>query len=402
MEASAMNAGKAISEAAESSRPVQAVPDWLIPAARAGAAVGALGSLAGLFAFKSDETWWMLLVNFLFWGGLAQGMVVWAAILRTAQASWAAGVNRIALTSLHFLPITLVMFALLYVGREHWLTWMHHDLPPAKAKWLNPGFFFARNAAALLFLTAMSYWYASLYRKLEVPDGQPVSDASAGLINKVAVGVVGAYVVVYTLLAFDMVMSLEPHWYSTLFGAYFFVGNQYASMGAIIVAATFLHRRFGLEENLGTHRFADMGNLMMGFGILFSGFVFAQWLTIWYGNLPEEAPYLMTRLYQYPWRGVGIAVMVLALFGPFLMLQSRAAKNTPARLAWIAACVLVGIWLERWMLVVPALSPDRLAGIGPLAWFIPLFCLCALVLVVVASLRSNPRVSNLDLALDSE
>ncbi len=171
-----------------------------------------------------------------------------------------------------------------------------------------------------------------------------------------------------------MVMSLEPHWYSTLFGAYFFVGNQYASMGAIIVAATFLHRRFGLEENLGPHRFADMGNLMMGFGILFSGFVFAQWLTIWYGNLPEEAPYLMTRLYQYPWRGVGIAVMVLALFGPFLLLQSRAQEHAGADLDRGVRLVASG---RRDGSGVARLSPDRLLG-SARCRVQPVFCLCAL------------------------
>ncbi len=388
-----MNATAAVAEGA----------DWSAKASRIAAAaaiLGGAGSLAGLF-LGGEEFWWMLLVNFLFWGGIAQGMILWAAILRTAQASWAAGVNRIARSSIHFLPVSLVMFALLYFGREHWLTWLHHPVP-AKAKWLNEGFFFARNAVALLILTGLSYWYVLAYRKLDPGEGREPSDETASFINRLAISLVLAYVVIYTLLAFDMVMSLEPHWYSTLFGAYYFVGNQYAAMAAIIIVATLVGKPAGLEKYLDSHRFADMGNLMMGFGILFSGFVFAQWLTIWYGNIPEEATYLHHRLYLFPWRAVGIAILVILMVGPFLLLQSRAAKSTPHRLVWIAALVFVGLWLERWMLVVPALAPERLAGLGLLCWSIPVFCAGALALAIISSLRSEPQVSGLDLALKAE
>jgi hypothetical protein len=377
--------------------------DWSARASRiaaAAAVLGGAGSLAGLF-LGGEEFWWMLLVNFLFWGGIAQGMIIWAAILRAAQATWAAGVNRVARSAVHFLPVSLVLFALLFAGREHWLTWLHHPVP-AKAKWLNEGFFFARNAAALLVLTGLSYWYVLAYRRLEPREGEEPSDHAAAVVNRLAIGLILAYVVVYTLLAFDLVMSLEPHWYSTLFGAYYFVGNQYAAMAAIIIVATLAGRAAGLEKHLDSHRFSDMGNLMMGFGILFSGFVFAQWLTIWYGNIPEEATYLHHRLYLFPWRAVGIAILVILMFGPFLLLQSRAAKSTPGRLVWIAAMVFAGLWLERWMLVVPALAPGRLAGLGPLCWSIPIFCAGSLALAIISSLRQGPRVSGLDLALKLE
>lgn len=371
------------------------LPDWVTNAALAAIVIGGIGTAIGLFVGRNQDMWWMLLVNFLFWGGIAQGMFTWGTILRTAQATWATGVNRMAMSAVTFLPFTIVLYLILMAGSEEWITWIHHPVP-AKAVWLEETFFLMRNLVVLLVLGGLSGWYAYWYRGLSSRAGTENSEAAHGKLNKLAVAVVGAYVLGYTLLAFDLVMSLEPHWYSTLFGAYYFVGNLYASIAALIIYTALLYRHVGLHRYIGPKQFSDMGNLMLGFNILLSGFMFAQWLTIWYGNISEEIPYVMHRLYLFPWRGVGIALLVLIIFGPFLLLQSHALKQNPRRLIYVAAMVLVGMWLERWLLVVPAWSPDRLTGLGLTSWAIPVLCLGVLTLTVISNLRNNPEVCRLD------
>lgn len=339
----------------------------------------------------------MLLVNFLFWTGLAQGVVVWSAIFRTAQATWAAGVNRLGQAAVGFLPFSIGMFALLYAGREHWLTWLHNE--EIARGWLNPTFFFARNLAGLLLITIVSYAFVMQYRSGEGSAADDVQDAAQGGLNKTAIVLVLLYVAVYSMFAFDLVMSLEAHWMSTLFGALFFIGNLYMSVAGLIILATVLRKPLGLERFIGPREFRDLGNLLMGFGIFFTGLIFAQWLTIWYGNIPEEVAYLAPRIKFGPWNVVSLVFLMCGCVLPFLLLQSDAAKAHPRRLCGIALLVFVGIWLERWLLVVPAVSRMKLAGYTPLAWAIPLLCAGVLVLVVTSSLRRYPHVSSLDLAL---
>ncbi|OIO94509.1 MAG: hypothetical protein AUJ92_09885 [Armatimonadetes bacterium CG2_30_59_28] len=342
----------------------------------------------------------MLLVNFLFWTGVAQGAFIWAAILRTAQATWAAGVNRLAHAFVGFLPFSLLLYAVLYVGRHHWLTWLRHPVPE-KAAWLNAPFFFLRDGMALALMTALSYLLVAWYRKGEaaLQTGEGDLHRAHSRANKLATLLVILYAVLYSLIAFDMVMSLEPHWTSTLFGGLFFVGNLYAGVALLILVAAVVREPLGLTDYLGKRQFIDLGNLMLGFNIFYTGLVFAHNLTIWYGNLPGEVVYLIPRVYQYPWRAVAWFLLVACFLIPFFVLQFEEVKGSPRRLCPIAVLVLFSMWVQRWMMVVPAFSPHRLAGLTPLAWCIPVLCAGMMLWVVATSLARNPQVSSLDLAL---
>jgi hypothetical protein len=369
----------------------------VVPAACAAIAVGVAGTAWGL-AGSHDKTWWMLLVNFLFWTGLAQGMVVWSAIFRAAQATWTPAVNRLCHAAVHFLPVSLVFFILLSLGREHWLTWLHHPVPE-KAAWLNPTFFFRRNGLGLALMTALSYRYLYLYRRGEqARTDEEVRDAQYR-INRLAVTLVLLYCVVYSVLAFDLVMSLSPHWTSSLFGAYFFVTNLYLALAAVIIMASILRRTLALMELLGPRQLTDLGNLMLGFSLLSTGFFFAQYLTIWYGNLPEETSYLIVRT-TGAWSPIAWMVLGCCYLGPFLLLCLPVVKTSPTRLVPVAVLALFGLAVERWVLVVPSLSPGRLAGLGAPQWCIPLGCVGVLLLAVNRSLSRQPSVSSLDVKLE--
>ena len=162
------------------------------------------------------------------------------------------------------------------------------------------------------------------------------------------------YAFVLSLVAFDLIMSLDPDWYSTLFGGYYFVGSFYSGIVALYLLSLVLGKRPELKEWLHPRQFHDMGKLVMAF-TLFTGYLFyAQFFVIWYANIPEETHYLIRRFRLAPWEQLGWLVLAMILFFPLFVLLSRRVKTR--RPAMIALCliVLAGMWLERFILVVPS------------------------------------------------
>ncbi|MCC6484685.1 MAG: hypothetical protein IT209_07565 [Armatimonadetes bacterium] len=362
--------------------------------------IGVVGTVAGFFIGSRamrEQMWWMLLVNFLFWTGLAQGAFVWCAILRTGQATWCAGVNRLARASSNYIWVGIVLWAVLALGWRYWLVWVNEpEAVQLKYLWLNKPFYFIRDGAALLFVAVLNQVFINAYRRLE----SDTSDRAHNIINRLAIAVVLTFVVSWSLIAFDMVMALEPQWTSTLFGAYFFVGSLYFGMAALIVLAFWLHEPLGLKEYFSPRQFSDMGNLLMGFGILVVYMLFAHLLEIWYGNIPEEITFIVHRLRDVPWQWWALAAFLIAQAAPFILLQSQVTKRTPGRLAGVAVLVLVGMWLERTVLVVPSFSRTHIAGLtNVFTYFIPVMCGSVFLLLVINSLRQNPNVSQLDAVL---
>ena len=176
-------------------------------------------------------------------------------------------------------------------------------------------------------------------------------------------------------------MSLDPYWISTLFPAYFFMGNLCGGIAAI-AAASFLWRRFtGVEDWLSDSIAHDLGKLLLGFTLLWTYLLWSQYLVIWYGNLPEELGFLMVRT-TGSWGVLTWMVLSLCFFIPFAALLSRRMKR-PTPLFVISLITVVGIWLERFWLVVP--SPETglsLSGVDLLVTlgFFALFVLSQIVL----------------------
>ena len=163
------------------------------------------------------------------------------------------------------------------------------------------------------------------------------------------------YATVFSLIGFDLVMALDPRWYSTLFGAYFFVSSLYLGLAAIAILAVVAQRRLGLEEQIGRKQFHDLGKLLFGFCLVTGDFFWSQFVVIWYGNIPEETTYLILRGYEMPWAPLTWTVLIVSFIIPFLFLLSRRVKESPRILLPIALVILIGMWIERYILVVPSL-----------------------------------------------
>ena len=187
---------------------------------------------------------------------------------------------------------------------------------------------------------------------------------------------------VYTLIAFDLVMSLAPVWRSTLFGWFFFAGCFWSGLTAMALIAVVLRNRLG-ANNLFTNPTVmhDFGKMVFAFSVFWVYLLFAQYIVIWYGDLPVETFFIVQRVHHMPWSPFSVACLLLIWAIPFIVLMSQRTKKTPSVLGTVAALGLVGMWLERYVLVVPSLSPDAIP-FGPTQFLISLgflgvFLICA-------------------------
>ena len=337
--------------------------------------VGAAAFLYGVVAGDSIRAWQSLLVNFLFFGGLAQAGVVLSAIMRVTSSRWGRGLKRTAEATTAFLPVAFLLLLVLLAGVSEWAPWVREPVE-AKQAWLNIPFFVARQVLGCLLLGGVSvaYVYRSVRPDIGLLDqsGEHVATGFARRLiagwrgideeretaqraqGRLAPAVLIAYGWIFTLIAFDFFMSLNPHWFSSLAGGYYFIGNLFAGFALLAVVAVWARERLQLRAYVGPHQLHDVGKLLFGFCILWAYMFWSQYLVIWFGDLPEETEFIAHRM-QGAWAPLAWTVFALVFVIPFVVLLSRAVKTSPRGLTAIACVGLVGMWLERFILVSPSL-----------------------------------------------
>src|SRR5581483_11288713 len=250
--------------------------------------VGIAGFAAGISSGNADRVWQAYLVNFLVWLGIAQGGVVLSAAYYLTQGRWAGATQyRLAEAFAGFIPLGFILFWGLYFGRTLIFPWVLHPVAQ-KAAWLNTPFLFARDGIGLLVMTVLSL---ALVRASRGPQATAWQRNSSDIemppprLRKLAPALGIAYAVVYSIIAFDLVMSLAPMWRSTLFGWYFFAGAFWSAIVAIALAAVILCSRLGEHNVLRSPRVLhDLGKMVFAFSIFWIYLVFAQYIVIWYGD----------------------------------------------------------------------------------------------------------------------
>ena len=365
-------------------RPRQA-PAWLTGLFVALIILGAVALLAGVNGSEPQRAWQAYLVNLVFWTGLAAGSLLFSVILTLTHAHWGRALKRLAESVSSFLPVSLLLLAGLYPGRRLLFSWIEHPLPE-KAAWLNGDFLFVRDEIGLLLLTltGVALLYLSLRRdqRFLAGTGDPVNaqgDEERAVVFANIYGIL--YFLVLSLLAFDLIMSLDPTWYSTLFGAYYLVSAFYTALALLFILALLAVRYLGLSAFITPTHFQKLGKLMLGFCLMTGDFFYTQFLVMWYGNLPEETGYLIKRIRFEPWHTLSWVVLCAGFIIPFaLLLSSRIKRKFPAMLA-LCGLIVVGMWLERFLLVAPSvwLGSELPLGLSELAitgGFLGLMGLC--------------------------
>ena len=384
--------------------------DFSAPAIpRVWTAVFASLALAGLIAFLwgvsgqgSQRVWQAYLINFVYWTGLSFGAVLFIAVLNMTNAAWGRSLKRTAEALGVFLPVSFILFWGLYFGKEEIFPWIKEPIPE-KQFWLNPGFLFARNGVGLFLLTIFSL--ALIFYSVK-GDREAVNFIKGGdessLIKEFQgrmrwraqrtlsplIGIL--YALVLSLLAFDLIMSLDPHWYSTLFGAYYFMGSFYSALAAIYFLSLIFRKALDQQETIHAHHLHDLGKLVFAFCI-FTGYLFyVQFLVIWYGNLPEETRYVILRVKMTPWEPVAWVILGLIFIVPFLFLLSRRIKTTRLPMMILSVIILAGMWAERFILVAPSIWRGEEIPLGLLEVLITAGFLGIVGLSVILFLRRVP------------
>lgn len=331
-----------------------------------GAMAAILGGIvvgAGLISDHPERTWWAYHANFVFWAGLAQGMVVFAAVLKLAKGHWGGVLIRFAEASAAFTTVAVLLFIGLIIGRESIFTWIHEPRPDV-GWWLTSRWFFLRNGAILAALSWLSWRFVRHDVNpdaRELAGGEPVARLEdAGKISRDAAILVLAYAAGYSLLAFDLMMSLAHKWVSNLFGFFYVMGSFLSALMMLAILGITLRRTMGLTDVYTKRQQHDLGKLCFGFSVFWAYLMFSQYLVIWYGNLPEETYFIFYRL-AGAWRPIGIAVFLMVFLIPFIGLLGEKPKKFSPTMVGFAIVSLVGIWLERYLEVVPSINH----GAGP-------------------------------------
>ncbi len=292
-------------------------------------AVGAVTFVAALATGLAQRAWQAYLLNFLLWTGVAQCGVVFSAAYQVTCGQWSDRLRRMAESLVCFLPVSLLLFLVMMLfGAPSIFPWVAHPVE-GKEHWLNVPFVTLRDLAVFLVVSGLSAAYVYYSRRLA-----PVLLIAFGLG--------------YSLIGFDLVMSLDPHWYSTLFGWYFFVGAFYAMLAFLAIAAAVLHRMTAAESH-------DLGKLLFGFCLLTGGFFWAQWLVWWYGNLAEEITWVVRRYHEGPFVTLAWLMPYGGFLLPLVILLSKPLKRDPRRLMVVAIWIFLMMWLERYIWIVPSI-----------------------------------------------
>jgi hypothetical protein len=366
--------------------------------------------VVGLIAFGFATThglaaraWEAFLVNLLFWMGIAQAGVVASAAFYLTQGRWAGRTHyRLAEAFSGFLIPGFILFWVLYFGRESIFPWIRHPIP-AKTTWLNVPFLFARDGIALAVITVLSLSFVSVSRGEEA---RQWAATSANIlmppprIRRLAPAVAISYAVVYSLLSFDLVMSLSPLWHSTLFGWWFFAGTFWSAVVTMAFTAVCLRSVLGKGNAFTEGRVLhDFGKMVFAFSIFWFYTLFAQYIVIWYADIPMETFFIALRVHYMPWAFMSWMTVTLVWAIPFVVLLSIRPKKTPAILGTVALLGMVGIWSEIYVLVVPSLSPRTV----PLGWveilvtagFLGAFWLCSYPGLKMASAAAMEPIGEL-------
>ncbi len=333
--------------------------------------------LLAITSAQAARAWQIYLVNYLYWSGLAATGAVMVAIWRATNSQWGLRMNGVALGTLGFMPVALLAFLPLVAGRTHlFFPWLGHP-KPNRATWLEPGFLFTRSFLALLLLYAFSAVYAYFALRPAAGRAWAAGSSERGLRAWMIRGWCGddaeraradralrwmtpalliVYALVLSLVAFDLVMPLDPQMASTLFGGYYFVTALYGGWALVaVLLGLWLTRDPQLREAITADDRHQLGKLIFGFCMLYGMVFWSQYLVMWYGNLLEEIPFLILRQFTAPWQPVSYTMLFVSLLVPFCILLSRPVKKNPGTLAAVGLLILVGMWLERFVLVVPSL-----------------------------------------------
>ena len=328
-------------------------------------ALMAIGLIALIYGFSTDahRAWPSLLFNNYFFIGIAVFGVFFVAKQYVSEAGWSIVLKRVPEAVMSALPVmSLIMLFIMFASIMHWnhiYHWLHEGImDPAsdhydkiiagKEAYLNGSFFIIRT---IIYLLGWNY-FAKKLRALSVLEDKVVGTGIHFKSVSTSAWFMVFFAVTSAMASWDWIMSIDPHWFSTIFGWYVF-----AEWGAIgfttILLFTLYLKRQGYLEDVNENHIHDLGKWIFAMSLVWTYMWFSQFMLIWYANIPEEVTYFMARLEVENYKFLFWFSMIINFIAPIILLMSRDAKRNNGRLIFVGCVILVGHWINSYLLVTP-------------------------------------------------
>ena len=334
----------------------------------------------------NDRAWHAFHVNWLFFTTISSAAVTFVAVQRITTARWSRGIIRFMEGYVAFLPVALLgLIAMVLFGPSHVYPWWNTvgTLRPEKQVYLGHAFFTTRTLLVFAAIVVLQLWYVWTSLRLDVGvspesgatwaaglrarmrarfgDERRELHSTHSLQGKLAVFMVILFGFGWCVLAWDQSMTLDPYFYSTMYGWQVFMGGWLVALMTLAVLVRWWRSHLTAPDLITENHFHDLGKLCFAFTAFWGYLTFAQFLVIWYGNMPEETHFFTLRL-SGAWKAWTVATACLTFALPFFGLLSVKAKTYAPVMLFFAACSFIGLWIARYVEVYPSVYGVNGAG----------------------------------------
>lgn len=327
--------------------------------ALAAGGVGLLGS-AAVFAMSKETLFPAYLTSFMFWTTVGLGGLFFILLHHLVGATWSVIIRRIVESIMSNLPIMAILFIPIIIGLPELYEWSTPDkveeealrhLLHHKAPYLNAPFFLLRAAIYFGIWTVLG----TILRKASLRHDSEPSPELIEKMRKVSGPGMLLFALSLTFAAYDWLMSLDPYWYSTIFGVYIFAGTFLAILAFTTLIVAFLRWQGVLAEEITIEHFHDLGKLMFAFTVFWTYIAFSQYFLIWYANVPEETVWYLHR-WEGNWNVVSLFLVAGHFVFPFIYLLSREPKRNIPAMTLISVWILFVHWVDLYWIIMPNFS----------------------------------------------
>ena len=367
------------------------VPVRYLPRSKNASMMAGVLFLVGLVSFvirlsqDPDQAWISYVSNWLFFTSIAIGGVLFGVATWIVKSKWNWSMRRVSQSFVAFLPFSfLLALPMLLMLRENYFPWIDmmgvDPVVSQKEAYLNIPFLVTRNLVGMLALFGMATYFVYLAIRPDMGRTEGADEDDPGRaswrvrltqgwmgqeeeevssykrMTTIAPAFVLIYAIVMSIFSYDWAMSLEPHWFSTMFGPWFFMGAFWGGIACTALWSLYLRNQHtDFKNHIGLQQRHDIGKLAFAFTVFWTYLFFSQYIVIWYGKLPWEQAWIITRSDPASWGPYWLMIVSLCFFIPFVGLIGRKPKMKPKLLATFTGIIVVGLWTERYGMVAPSL-----------------------------------------------
>jgi hypothetical protein len=321
--------------------------------------VGIIASIAGYF-IDHEQFYHSYLVAFVYWLSIGLGALFFTMLHHLVAATWSVVLRRLVENIMSALPYLAIFAIILIPGIHNLYHWSHPDtvgtdhILQGKAPYLNQVFFIIR----LVIYFGVWFFLSQKLYSISIEQDSGFKESQVARMRKISAPGMILFAITLTFAAFDWLMSLDAHWYSTIYGVYVFAGAVLSMLAFLTLIVMYFYNNNILIKEITVEHYHDLGKLLFAFIVFWGYMAFSQYFLIWYGNMPEETVWFLNR-----WQGAWKNITLLIVFGhfviPFFILFPRGPKRNRIALTIMAIWILIMHWVDLYWLVMPSLHPDN-------------------------------------------